>query len=131
MQTSYLILLLGWLLASRCDAQDVAPVPAPAARAPAPAVLAALQALSPGERRALLEPAPAPGPRRHHPGPAPAGARGSPFISALRGAWKKGIVEESFEGYSEVLIQCQKETSPALTMPFLRSDSQQAHCFRF
>ena len=104
MQIPYLILLLVSLLAGRCHAQDLAFVPAPAARVPAPAALAALQALSPAERRALLGPAPASRARRHDPDPASAGVRNAPFISALQGAWKKGLVEESFEGYSEVLI---------------------------
>jgi hypothetical protein len=55
----------------------------------------------------------------------------SSFTAALQNAWKKGIVEESVEAYTEVLVQCQKEQSPALTTPFMRSDSQQAHCFRY
>jgi hypothetical protein len=53
------------------------------------------------------------------------------FIAAIQNAWSKGVVERGVEGYTEVLIQCQKEQSPALTTPFMRSDSQQAHCFRF
>jgi hypothetical protein len=120
MRTACSILLLVLLLVGRCHAQDVTTVHEPAARVPAPAALDALRTLSPSQRRALPAPAPARTPRRR-----------SPFISALQEAWKKGIVEESVEGYSEVLIQCQKEQSPALTMPFLRSDSQQSHCFRF
>lgn len=55
----------------------------------------------------------------------------SSFTVALQNAWKKGVVEESVEAYTEVLIQCQKEQSPALTTPLMRSDSQQAHCFRY
>lgn len=55
----------------------------------------------------------------------------SPFTVALQNAWKKGVVEESVEAYTEVLIQCQKEQSPALTTPLIRSDGQQAHCFRY
>jgi hypothetical protein len=129
MQTSRPGLVLVVLLAGRCHAQDVTTVHAPAVRVPAPAARDALRALRPDERRALLVPAPEP--RRHDAGPASGEVRHAAFVSALQGAWKKGIVEESFEGYSEVLIQCQKEQSPLLTLPFQRSDSQQAHCFRF
>jgi hypothetical protein len=57
--------------------------------------------------------------------------RASPFVLAISQAAKKGIVEAGVEGYSEVLIQCQKTQSVVLTTPFLRSDSQQAHCYRF
>jgi hypothetical protein len=58
--------------------------------------------------------------------------RESPLALAIGEAAKKGVIELGVEGYTEVLIQCQKEqSSPALTTPFLRSDSQQAHCFRF
>lgn len=46
-------------------------------------------------------------------------------------AGKQGIVESSVEAYTEVLIQCQQNKSPILTVPFQRSDSQQAHCYRF
>lgn len=46
-------------------------------------------------------------------------------------AGKQGIVERSVEAYTEVLIQCQQNKSPILTVPFQRSDSQQAHCYRF
>ena len=55
----------------------------------------------------------------------------SPFALAIGRAAKKGIVELGVEAYSEVLIECQKEQSTVLTTPFMRSDSQQAHCFRF
>ena len=55
----------------------------------------------------------------------------SPFALAIRTSVKKGIIELGVEAYSEVLIACQKEQSATLTLPSLRSDSQQAHCFRF
>jgi hypothetical protein len=57
--------------------------------------------------------------------------RESPFALAIGRAAKKGVIELGVEAYTEVLVQCQKETSPALTTPLLRSDSQQAHCYRF
>ncbi len=57
--------------------------------------------------------------------------RSSRFSQAIGKAARKGIVEQSVEGYTEVLIQCQNERSTVLTTPFMRSDSQQAHCFRF
>ncbi|PWF55638.1 hypothetical protein [Massilia glaciei] len=57
--------------------------------------------------------------------------RDSRLAQAIRGAAKIGIVESSLEGYTEVLIQCQKATSPALTTALMQSDSQQDHCFRF
>lgn len=50
---------------------------------------------------------------------------------AIGRAGKQGIVERSVEAYTEVLIQCQQNRSPILTVPFQRSDSQQAHCYRF
>ncbi|MES2322248.1 MAG: hypothetical protein V4633_08310 [Pseudomonadota bacterium] len=55
----------------------------------------------------------------------------SKFALAIARSAKKGIIEESVEAYSEVLIQCQKERSVVLTTPLLRSESQQAHCYRF
>lgn len=50
---------------------------------------------------------------------------------AIGRARKPGIVERSVKAYTEVLIQCQQNRSPILTVPFQRSDSQQAHCYRF
>jgi hypothetical protein len=55
----------------------------------------------------------------------------SPLAKAIRSARKKGIVEESVLGYTAVLIACQHEQSPLLTIPFQTADSQQNHCFRF
>lgn len=57
--------------------------------------------------------------------------RESPFALAIARAAKKGIIEESVEAYTDVLVQCQQAQSPVLTTPFMRSDSQQAHCYRF
>ena len=50
---------------------------------------------------------------------------------ALARAWKIGFVEEGIEETRNMLLECQQEKSVVLTMPFQRSDSQQAHCFRF
>ena len=55
----------------------------------------------------------------------------SPLALAIGRATKKGIIELGVEGYTEVLIQCQKAQSVVLTTPLLRSDAQQAHCYRF
>jgi hypothetical protein len=57
--------------------------------------------------------------------------RVSALALAIEGAAKKGFIERGIEMSAEALILCQKETSSALTTPFFRSDSQQAHCFRF
>jgi len=57
--------------------------------------------------------------------------RRSPFASALHSARKHGIAELALEGYGKVLIECQKQQSPAATTALMRADSQQAHCFRF
>ncbi|GAB2854545.1 hypothetical protein GCM10027277_23840 [Pseudoduganella ginsengisoli] len=53
------------------------------------------------------------------------------LAQAIGRAGKQGIVERSVEAYTEILIQCQKNQSPILTVPFQRADSQQAHCYRF
>lgn len=53
------------------------------------------------------------------------------LAQAIGRAGRQGVVERSVEAYSEVLIQCQKNRSPILTVPFQRADSQQAHCYRF
>lgn len=55
----------------------------------------------------------------------------SPLAKEIRLAWKKGIIEQSFLGYTNVLIACQRAQSPLLTIPFQTADSQQNHCFRF
>lgn len=50
---------------------------------------------------------------------------------ALARAWKRDFIEEGVEESRKMLLDCQRETSVLLTMPFMRSDGQQAHCFRF
>lgn len=57
--------------------------------------------------------------------------RDPPLVSALQRAWKRGAVELAVEGYTKVLIECQKQQSPTATVALMSSDSQQAHCFRF
>lgn len=58
-------------------------------------------------------------------------ARPSPPPPPFQGAWKRGVAELALEGYTAVIIQCQKQQSPAATIALMRADSQQAHCFRF
>jgi hypothetical protein len=50
---------------------------------------------------------------------------------ALARAWKRDFIEEGVEETRKMLLDCQRETSVLLTIPFMRSDGQQAHCFRF
>lgn len=74
--------------------------------------------------------------RDHRPGVGAVPARTdsvtvSPLALAIGRARKKGIIELGVEGYTEVLIQCQKNRSVVLTTPLLRSDAQQDHCYRF
>jgi hypothetical protein len=63
--------------------------------------------------------------------PADNRVRESAFAGAIRQAAKKGVIELGVEASAEVLIQCQKAQSVVLTTSFMRSDSQQAHCYRF
>jgi hypothetical protein len=55
----------------------------------------------------------------------------SALSRAIARAVKKDFIERGVEESAEILIQCQKAQSVVLTSPFMRSDSQQAHCFRF
>jgi hypothetical protein len=55
----------------------------------------------------------------------------SRFALAIGRAAKKGVIELGVDDYTEILIQCQKSRSVVLTTPLLRSDAQQAHCYRF
>ncbi|RFP17643.1 hypothetical protein D0T25_12875 [Duganella sp. BJB488] len=63
--------------------------------------------------------------------PASASARDTRLAQAIAGAAKKDFIEAGIEESRRALIECQKETSAVLVMPSLRSDSQQAHCYRF
>ena len=55
----------------------------------------------------------------------------SAFARAIARAAKRSAVELALEASTKIIIMCQKERSPAFTTPFFRSDSQQAHCFRY
>ncbi|NVD71763.1 hypothetical protein HUX88_14565 [Duganella sp. BJB1802] len=65
------------------------------------------------------------------PASASASARDTRLAQAIAGAAKKDFIEAGIEESRRALIECQKETSAVLIMPSLRSDSQQAHCYRF
>ena len=58
-------------------------------------------------------------------------SRSSQLAVAIAGAAKKDFIEAGIEASRRALIECQQETSTLLVMPSLRSDSQQAHCYRF
>lgn len=58
-------------------------------------------------------------------------SRNSQLAVAIAGAARKDFIEAGIEESRRALIDCQKETSAVLVMPSLRSDSQQAHCYRF
>lgn len=68
-------------------------------------------------------------------GAVPAGdklkSRDAQMSSAIAGAAKKDFIQEGIEASRKALLACQQETSAVLVMPSLRSDSQQAHCYRF
>jgi hypothetical protein len=55
----------------------------------------------------------------------------SAFARAIARAAKRSAAELALEAATRIIIMCQKERNPALTTPFFRSDSQQAHCFRY
>ena len=59
------------------------------------------------------------------------GTAGTALAAALSRAWKRDFVEEGVQGTRNMLLECQRATSATLTMPFMRSDAQQSHCFRF
>lgn len=61
----------------------------------------------------------------------PPNAGDTPLSLAIASAAKKDFIEAGIEESRRALLECQKETSAVLVMPSLRSDSQQAHCFRF
>ena len=50
---------------------------------------------------------------------------------ALARAWKRSFIEKGVDDAKGALLACQRETSLLLTVPFMRSEGQQAHCFRF
>lgn len=55
----------------------------------------------------------------------------SAFARAIARAAKRSASELALEAATKIIVMCQKERNPALTTPFFRSDSQQAHCFRY
>ena len=55
----------------------------------------------------------------------------TPFAQTIDEAWKKDASEANLKAWSEVLIKCQQATNPAWTTVLLRSESQQAHCYRY
>ncbi|MBK1890636.1 hypothetical protein Undi14_11370 [Undibacterium sp. 14-3-2] len=55
----------------------------------------------------------------------------SSLAKAIADAHKKSVAENTIQAYTEVIRQCQRETSQLQTVPFMRSDSQQAHCYRY
>lgn len=50
---------------------------------------------------------------------------------AMDEAWKKDASEANLKAWSEVLVKCQQATNPAWTTALIRSEPQQAHCYRY
>ncbi|WP_426339285.1 hypothetical protein ACN9MZ_23565 [Pseudoduganella sp. S-14] len=50
---------------------------------------------------------------------------------AMDEAWKKDATEANLKAWSEVLVKCQQATNPAWTTALMRSEPQQAHCYRY
>lgn len=63
--------------------------------------------------------------------PLSAPRRQTPFARAMDDAWKKDPSEANLKAWSEVLIKCQQATNPAWTTALVRSEPQQAHCYRY
>ena len=57
--------------------------------------------------------------------------RETPMARAIGSAQKKDFAQANLQAWSEVLIKCQQATNPAWTTALARSDSQQAHCYRY
>lgn len=55
----------------------------------------------------------------------------SPLVRAISQAKTIGVIERGVEGYTDVLIKCQKKQSVVHTTALLRSDAQRDHCYRF
>jgi hypothetical protein len=47
----------------------------------------------------------------------------SSLAKAIADAHKKSVAENTIQAYTEVIRQCQRETSQLQTVPFMRSDS--------
>lgn len=108
-------LMVAWLLPAAASAQ--AEDPAPAATMPSMRQRVDVASLAP-ERDSF-------GRARGVPRPQTAAAR------ALDQAWKKDAAEANLKAWSEVLIKCQQATNPAWTTAIMRSEPQQAHCYRY
>lgn len=63
--------------------------------------------------------------------PLSAPRRQTPFARAVDEAWKKDASEANLKAWSEVLVKCQQATNPAWTTALVRSEPQQAHCYRY
>lgn len=50
---------------------------------------------------------------------------------AMNEAWKKDASEANLKAWSEVLVKCQQASNPAWTTALMRSEPQQAHCYRY
>jgi hypothetical protein len=57
--------------------------------------------------------------------------RQTPVARAMDEAWKKDPAEANLKAWSDVLIKCQQATNPAWTTALMRSEPQQAHCYRY
>lgn len=57
--------------------------------------------------------------------------RQTPFARAVDQAWKLDAAEANIKAWTEVLIKCQQATNPAWTTALMRSEPQQAHCYRY
>jgi len=56
----------------------------------------------------------------------------TPLIArAISDAAKPDAIATGIAASTEVLLACQREQSSTLTLPFMRSESQQAHCYRY
>lgn len=54
-----------------------------------------------------------------------------PIARAISNAARPDAIATGIAASTEVLLTCQREQSSVLTLPFMRSESQQAHCYRY
>ncbi|MGW8393987.1 hypothetical protein [Pseudoduganella sp. HUAS MS19] len=85
----------------------------------------------PAVRPALRPPLDIPTARDSFGRPLAALRRQTAVARALDEAWKKDASETNLKAWSEVLLKCQQATNPAWTTALMRSEPQQAHCFRY
>ena len=50
---------------------------------------------------------------------------------AMDEAWKKDSSDANLKAWSDILVRCQQATNPAWTTALMRSEPQQAHCYRY